>query len=235
MTSVDPDEPIDLHLHRTNLPFEPADVGEVLRSAQLPGILPEVIEACSAAVRRMPREAIDGLAVTSARRGEGRSTVAMGAALVQRNEYGRKTILLDLDLESPAVPGHGPGIADVLRGDASLGECIRWLAPQFGRLPPGEVRDEAHGLLALFRTRSIVTDLQRAGYAVVADLPPLPPHGAGDRVAVSFSNVLMVVRAGSTPLDAVQAAASGLSRPPHVLLNAKRSAIPRWLHQLVGR
>ena len=235
MTSVDPNEPIDLHLRRSNLPFEPADVGEILRSAQLPGIPAEVIEACSAAVRRMPREAIDGMAVTSARRGEGRSTVAMGAALVQRNEYGRKTILLDLDLESPAEAAYGPGIADVIRGEASLSECIVWLAPHFGRVPAGDVRDEAHGLLALFRTRSIVTDLQRAGYAVVADLPPLPPHGAGDRAAVSFPNVLMVVRAGVTPLEVVQEAASELRRMPQVLLNGKRSAIPRWLRALVGR
>jgi Mrp family chromosome partitioning ATPase len=200
----------------------------------VPGVPDEVVLACSRALRRMPNDAIDEVAVTSSVRREGRTLVAVGTALVQRNEYGRKTILLELDLESPSMGGNAPGIAEVMRGEATVAECIVPLAPYLGVLPAGAVGDEARRLLARFRASSVLHDLRRSGYVIVADLPPLPPFGAGDRVIDLFSSVLFVVRAGKTSVETVRAAVDGLGTPPVVLLNGKRSAVPRWLRPLVG-
>jgi Mrp family chromosome partitioning ATPase len=236
MTSADRKD-IDLLMHDVNAALEPLDPGGFLEPATVAGVHPEVVAGCGVALRRMRSDRggdLDLLAVTSAARREGRSTVALGAALVQRNEYGQPTILLELDLESASRAGDAPGIAEVMRGEASLAECIVPLAPHLGLLPSGNAGDEAGTLLARFRRSTVLHDLRRGGYAVVADLPPLPPFGLADRVANLFSGVLFVVRAGKTPVEIVRAAIDRLDEPPAILLNAKASAVPRWLRPMVG-
>jgi Mrp family chromosome partitioning ATPase len=234
MTSADPNEPIDLLLRRFNAAIDPLDHGHLLEPTTVPGVPDEVVLACTRAMRRMPRDSIDEVAVTSSVRREGRSLIALGAALVQRNEFGRKTVLVELDLESPAVGEDLPGIAEVMRGEATMAECIVSAAPDLGVLPAGGVGNDGPKLLARFRSSSVMHELRRNGYFIVADLPPLPPFGSADKVIDLFSSVLFVVRAGKTPLDTVQAAVEGLDNPPVILLNGKKSAVPRWLRPLVG-
>src|SRR5262249_54705970 len=156
------------------------------------GVRPEVVAGCGAALRRMRGDGVDELAVTSSVRREGRSMVALGAALVQRNEYGQRTILLELDLGSHSRAGGAPGIAEVMRGEAGLFECIVPLAPHLGLLPAGNAGTDAARLLARFRSSTLLHDLRRPGYVIVADLPPLPPYGLADRVVDLFSSVLFV-------------------------------------------
>jgi len=236
MTRADRED-IDLLVHDFHAAIEPLDPDHFLEPATVPGVRPEVVAGCGTALRRMRGDRdgrLDQLAVTSAVRREGRSTVALGAALVQRNEYGQRTILLELDLGSTSQAGDSPGIAEVMRGEATLTECIVPLAPHLGLLPSGNAGDEAGKLLARFRSSTVLHDLRHSGYAVVADLPPLPPFGLADRVADLFSGVLFVVRAGKTPVEVVRAAIDRLDEPPAILLNAKTSAVPRWLRPMVG-
>jgi len=233
MTRADREDAIDLLAHRFTT-MEPSDPGSFLEPATVPGVRPEVVAGCGAALRRMRGDDLDMLAITSSVRREGRSTVALGAALVQRNEYGRRTILLELDLGSPSRAGDAPGVAEVMRGEVTLTECIVPLAPHLGLLPSGNAGGEAGKLLARFRSSTLLHDLRRPGYVIVADLPPLPPYGLADRVADLFSNVLFVVRAGKTPVETIRAAIDRLDPPPAVLLNGKSSAVPRWLRPMVG-
>ena len=52
------------------------------------------------------------IAVTSCHRGEGRSTVALALALLERTTYDRRTLLVELDLEHPwlATPSDCPTV-----------------------------------------------------------------------------------------------------------------------------
>jgi Mrp family chromosome partitioning ATPase len=236
MTSTDR-EGIDLLVHDFNADIGPLDPDNFLEPTTVPGVRPEVVAGCGVALRRIRSDrggSLEQLAVTSSVRREGRSTVALGAALVQRNEYGQPTILVELDLESKSQVVNAPGIAEVMRGQATLAQCIVPLAPHLGLLPSGNAGDEAGKLLARFRSSTVLHDLRHNGYAVVADLPPLPPFGLADRVADLFSGVLLVVRAGKTPVEVIRAAIDRLDEPPAILLNAKTSAVPRWLRPMVG-
>jgi hypothetical protein len=47
-----------------------------------------------------------------------------------------------------------------------------------------------------------------------------------------FSATILVVRAGRTRLPAVRSAVRLLAVPPAVVLNGKRSAVPRWVRAL---
>lgn len=197
----------------------------------------EVLSACSsllAGVRR-PRRRASGpvgptgaIAVTSALAGEGRTTVSTGLAVAQRSEYGRKTMLLDLDGKSDADSSI-IGLNAVLEGEATLMDAVSWASSELGVLRSGVPNGGAATLLTRFRSSSVLADLLGAGYSVVADLPPLPPTGAADRVVGMFDTVVMVVRAGSTPLDLVRSSLRYVDQEPIVILNGVSSSMPQWL------
>src|SRR5579871_381342 len=64
---------------------------------------PAVESACSFALQRIRGAHLSSIGVTSTLRREGRSTVAAATALVQRYEYGRKVLLVELDLDAPSI------------------------------------------------------------------------------------------------------------------------------------
>jgi Mrp family chromosome partitioning ATPase len=224
----------------SNVNTEIASLGEVFEPADVQWAPEEVVSAGSSTLRRLSRNDANAVAVTSALRREGRSTIALGIALAQRNLFGRRTVLIDLDFN---VEGSSlarqlgirqtPGLAELLQGQAALDECLVWPSPHLGLLVAGDCRGDP-SLLARFRANSVLNDLRHAGYAVVADLPPLPPSGHADAVVDQFSAILLVVRAGATPVGVVRAAAEMLAEPPLVVLNRKKSAVPRWLRGPLG-
>ena len=163
---------------------------------------PVVESACSFALQRIHGAYLSSIGVTSTLRREGRSTVAAATALVQRYEYGRKALLVELDLDAPSIAktmglSSGPGIADYLRGDAWIGECIQWHDDGLGVVVAGEARADDPPLTAQIPSSNLLADLSELADVVVADLPPLPPVGYGAHLAPLFSTTLMVVRCWS--------------------------------------
>jgi Mrp family chromosome partitioning ATPase len=198
----------------------------------------DVLAGCRPVLRRWGTPDGGPIGVTSASRGEGRSTVAAGAADVLHIEHGQSTVLLELDLDRPSMAStfevrDHPGLGELVRGEAALTECITWAQPRLGVLPAGSVHDVVD-VLTRFRRSEVLSDLQRAGHAVVADLPPLWPHGTADRVVDLFPRLMLVVKAGSTALPALRSAVSTLDTTPAVVLNQKHSAVPRWLRRPLG-
>lgn len=200
---------------------------------------PEVIASCSSALRRMGGSHLESLAVTSALRGEGRTMVAAAAAAVQARTYRRRSVLLELDIENPALAlrfalDPQPGVAELLTGEASVAECIHWLDDRLGILPAGDPSDAADDLLARLPAAGLLGQLLDQADTVVADLPPLPPAGAATYLTTPFSAVLLVIRAGVTPVDRVRQAVDSLPESPAVILNGTGSAVPRFLRTVFG-
>jgi len=90
----------------------------------------------------------------------------------------------------------------------------------------------------------VVTDVAKADVlaalgnevdVVIADLPPLLAGGLGYPAARVFDDLLLVVRAGVTPIARVKEATADLHAAPHVLLNGTYSSLPGWLLRLLGR
>jgi Mrp family chromosome partitioning ATPase len=80
----------------------------------------------------------------------------------------------------------------------------------------------------------LLGELQNRFEVVVIDLPPISAGSLGVQVAGLCSSVVLVVRAGSTPLRQVQKAAASLERPPAVMLNRIESSMPSWLDRIAG-
>ena len=143
-----------------------------------------VLVSCLAVLRQLGGSGWTDVAVTSTRAREGRSTVALGTALLARRRLAGPTVVVDLDFAAPALATllslpPAPGLAEVLRGEVELAAAICWLDPQLGVLPAGRVDAEACLLAEGVEMTKVLTRFAEAGQRVVADLPPLPPHGDG--------------------------------------------------------
>jgi Mrp family chromosome partitioning ATPase len=211
--------------------------GERARAPRRPLVPEQALTACRAVVRRLHESGLSDLAVTSTRRGEGRTTVALGTALVLREAGTGPVVLLELDPARPSLAEvlrlrPAPGLSEALRGTVPLEQCVSWVDSALGVLRAGDLDPDGKdvdGRDLGARLPGVLGALTAAGCRVVADLPPLPPHGPGDRLAPAFAATLLVVRAGRTPVEEVRAAARTLPSPPAVVLNATSSALPGWL------
>lgn len=234
--AAEPARPEDPGPDRTSA-MARGEVGTVV-PASWPWAPEGVLQGCRPVLRSILGGSGGPIGVTSASRREGRSTIAAGLARVLRDEHQQSTVLIELDAgarsSASAFPGHdGPGLLDVLDGAVSTSECVRWLGPGLGVLTAGPV-DDVPEVLSRFRHSQVLRDLKAAGHAVVADLPPLPPHGGADRVVDAFPDLVLVVRTGVTPRAALQSALVTLGRTPVVVLNQKASSVPRWLRRPLG-
>lgn len=202
---------------------------------------PQVVSACSGALQRIRSQRLDvhSVGVTSVLPKEGRTIVSAGLALALV-ALGQRTVLLDLDLgEDAAVEarsslagrgmGGGPGQAHALSTGDELVDRIDWVTSQLGVLGRERLADLGSAIVAEAALPGLLAGLRDRDVFVVADLPPLRGRDVMTGMVGSFDAVVLVVLAGSTPLDSVRSEANLLPAAPFILLNRVGSAVPRWL------
>jgi capsular exopolysaccharide synthesis family protein len=172
--------------------------------------------------RLAERRPVRVLAVTSAARGEGRTTTAANLALTAARD-GRPTLLLEADLRRPSLANllelvPRAGLAEVVAGTAEIGAAIAHVGP-LAVLCAGDVRDAGETL----RNPRVATVMEalRASYAlVVVDAPPALAFADGDRLAGAADAAVLVVRAHETPRAIVKFALEALGdRAAGIVLN----------------
>lgn len=199
----------------------------------------EVLEACRHALRRIDGPALSCIGVTSCHAGEGRSTVAAAIAAVQRFEYGRRTVLVELDLAAPSLTeklkmDDGPGVVEVLRGESPLEKGLRQYSDGLLLLTAGNTNDLPWSVPPARPTSELLDSLCPSSEVVVSDLPPLEDGVAAARLAELCPTVVLVLRAGRTSIAEVRDAVDVLGRPVPVILNQSASAVPRWMRSMLG-
>ena len=176
------------------------------------------------------------LAVTSAARGEGRTTTAANLALTAAAE-GRPTVLVEADLRRPTLAGilglaPRAGLAEVLAGAAELAEATVRLGA-LAVLCAGDTRDPAATLRSA-RAGTVIEALRAAYALVVLDAPPALAFADGDRLAAAADASVLVVRARATPREVVRLALDALGdRVAGIVLNAVDAGASihgRWLY-----
>lgn len=199
----------------------------------------QMLDACRSASLLLGGPGLRRLGITSALRQEGRSSIALAMAIVQREDYGRTVALLDMDLEKPShARRHGlepwPGLAELGRGDASAKDVLQKVSDGLFVVPPGVmITSVARTMTELVKADALV-QLERQVDVLVADLPPLLGGGPGRAASRAFPDLVLIIRAGVTPVARVKEATEDLHCSPHVLLNGTQTSLPRWLQRLIG-
>jgi capsular exopolysaccharide synthesis family protein len=158
------------------------------------------------------------LAVTSANAGEGKSTCAVNLATVTAMSIGRRVLLIDCDLRRPKIHwtlGLQPqvGLAEVLLGQASVGQAILKLdGVNLDVLPVRMIPPNPSELLASTEMKQLIENVSDRYDRIILDTPAC--LGLPDTKSVSeiCDGLIMVVRAGVTPKEDVQAALDILDR-----------------------
>jgi capsular exopolysaccharide synthesis family protein len=166
------------------------------------------------------------LLVTSAERGEGKTTSASMLAVVAALHRGSRTCLVDADLHRPRIAKlfateARPGLAEVLGDGLSIEAALH--ATRYESLkvvPAGGRRSCPSELLVPPRLGAAFAELKRLFQFVVIDAPPLLPVSDPAVLSREVDGVALVVRAGRTQRDVAQRAKKILADAGANLLGA---------------
>jgi len=138
--------------------------------------------------------------VTSALRGEGKSTTSLNLAHALA-ENGSKTILVEADMRIPVVASvlkiePAPGLSHILAGLSDINNTIRKtdLSEKLYVLPAGEIPPNPSEMLSSKRMSQIIEMLSDDYDYVIIDLPPINAVSDGLAVSKLLSGMIMVVR-----------------------------------------
>jgi len=194
-------------------------------------------EACRHLALRL-RSAMDerrakSIAIVSAERGDGKTTVACNVAIALATlSREREVALVDLDLRKPSVVKslsipHQAGIEEVLLGRTSL-DAVRVSVeqPAIDVFPVVTPQDAAHELLTLPQMAAMIADLERRYATVVIDTPPAPLVPDATLILRHVAACAPVVRSGKTRARSLRRLLECLPHDRIVgwILNAERAA-----------
>jgi capsular exopolysaccharide synthesis family protein len=176
------------------------------------------------------------LLVTSAKEGEGKSTVASNLA-VSFAQQGVKTLLVDGDMRKPHLhhlfgKQREPGLSDVLREAVQgVAAIVQTDVEQLSLLPAGKAPVSPAELLGGPALHSLLARLATAYDLILVDSPPLLAVADASVIAAAADGVLMVVKAGASNRDMLDRARSQLedvrARMVGAVLNDPAGAVAR--------
>jgi len=167
------------------------------------------------------------LLVTSARSGEGKSSVAASLASALALG-GRRVVLVDADMRRPTqdmvfpmLQGR-PGLSQVLTRGAELEAALTLVAPNLAAIASGPRHTNASVLLASVAFRQMLDRLSQISEVIVIDAPPVLAVNDALAVAPAANQVLLVARVGMSDLgevgEAHQRLASAAATPQAMVL-----------------
>ncbi len=159
---------------------------------------------------------IRSVVITSASPAEGKSFAAVNLAITESQLEGNNTLLIDCDFRRPILHSlftipRTPGMTDYLQGKASIEDIIVRVAnSNLYLIPAGEAVVNPLELLNLREMRQLLDQLPHAFNWVILDSPPLLFAADANLLSTMSSGVILVVRLGTTTVDAVTRAMQSL-------------------------
>ena len=179
------------------------------------------------------------IAVTSALKGEGKTTTVVNLGYSLARDLGRRTLLIDCDFRCPAlhqyvdVPPQA-GLIELLDGEASLEDCLSAVDEvPCSIISVGGSGKEPNELTRIEQLSALLPKLRtNFDYVIINSSPVLPSASMG--ILASLADVLiLVIRAGATPKHVVQQAFRmlGLTTEALVILNAvETQSMPNYIY-----
>jgi len=165
--------------------------------------------------------------MASALMGEGKTSTALNMAYVLSRDLNRKTVLVDCDLKRPMVRAYAgmestTGLTEILLGHKTMDECLEY-HEQLGIwvLPAGIEASGTAALAHVDRLSELIQGLRERFEYILLDSPPLLSVAEAMLIVRIADVAVHVIRARSTPRDAVASAIKmiGQERAVAVVLN----------------
>ncbi|CAN5268744.1 polysaccharide biosynthesis tyrosine autokinase [soil metagenome] len=188
-----PDSPAQRRSSRFGIPFIGTAVPRLLTidSPQEPAI--EALRSFRMSLTYGANAPITkAILIASATPGVGKTFIAANLATLLASAN-RRVLVIEADMRHPRLRTHfrvppGPGLADVLAGQARLDEVIqRDVAPMVDLLPPGIPTTNPADLLASPRLKALLEVLERQYDHIVFDSAPVLP--VADSLSIAQLNV----------------------------------------------
>ncbi|MDH5642268.1 MAG: hypothetical protein OEY28_13350, partial [Nitrospira sp.] len=177
--------------------------------------------------------------VTSALKGEGKTTTVVNLGYSLAHDLGRNTLMIDCDFRCPglhrfvSVPASG-GLIEFMDGLLPLEECLAVIDESpCSILTTGKTGGEGNELARLRRLKMMLPELRTKFDYILLNTPPVLPSATMGILADMADMHVLVIRAGITPKQAVQQAfvMMGLTTEAQVILNAVESqSMPSYLY-----
>lgn len=183
------------------------------------------------------------IAVCSALAGEGKTTVALGLAATLAQDFpSRRIVLVETDFQRPVLAEDfqveaTPGLVEHVLDDEPLEFALReTFLENLHLMPVGGPLTRGGRVLRSTRLATALETLRQNYDVVLLDLPAVVVNSDAVVLADLADGILVVVRAGATPIPVVTKALAQLdeAKVRGVVLNASDSAVPGWLRRLCG-
>ena len=178
--------------------------------------------------------------VTSAVRGEGKSTICGLMAIVSARIFHKRTLIVDGDLHHPTVHSllgipRGPGLFEVIRGRATSRDATQstWL-PLLHAMPSGYPRESIGEWYDDGAFHRLLQELRPNYDVVFVDAPPTVPAVEPILMAEHVDALVLVAMAGRTPLAlarrTMQILAPVTEKIAGVILNNAADGLPYFFN-----
>lgn len=184
------------------------------------------------------------IAVTSARSGEGKSTVALLLAKAWA-EAGEHVLLVEAHLRRPRLAagmslGKSIGLSDVLAGHLPLGNVIQHTAVDgLHIVAAGTVPTNPTELLRGPALHAILEEMRNRYTRVIVDAPALQPLSDAALIGTAVDGTLLVVRHGHSSAELLKAALQNLesvnTKARGVVINALPARFTEERRRFLGR
>ena len=178
------------------------------------------------------------VAVTSAIKGEGKTTTVINLGYTLSRDFGKRVLVLDCDFVYPEVKAflESPvryGLIDCLRSDVPVQQAMSaftdvpcWI------MPAGEAVADSSDLLRAGQLSRVLSQLREEFDYILLNAPPILPVATMNVLESHCDFLLLVVRANLTSKQAVKQAIGSLraDKPIHVILNGVASnSLPSYM------
>jgi len=177
--------------------------------------------------------------ITSALKGEGKTTTVVNLGYTIARDLGKRTLLIDCDFPCPAlyqyVNKSAPsGLIDLLDGQALLTDCLSSIdeVPCY-IMSVGGSGEEHNELTRIQQLRAMLPKLRTNFDYIIINTPPVLSSATMGILASLADVLIMVVRAGTTPKHIMQRAFTmlGLTIEKQVILNAvELQSMPNYMY-----
>lgn len=219
------------------VPSSPAALGQ---ASGLPGartglFLEEAARRLRTNVDHLPSlPSMDVIAVTSAGRGEGKTTVSLMLAKAWANA-GEKVLLVEAQLRRPTLAaeiglGKSIGLSDVLAGTTPLTNVIQHTTvDRLHAIAAGTIPVNPTELLRGGKLHELLDELRTRYTRVVVDAPALQPYSDAALIGAAVDGILVVVRHGHVSAERLQAALKNLRSVNKQATGVVINALPGYL------